>query len=276
MPENAQIKVDSVDLEKVKDLAKDHINENTTLEIAYDIKIVTGVKEYEPTEFDENVQVTIEGLDTNAKEKYKVVHIDDENKTDEIKNVEIKDLVLQTEKTGMAFDIQDGIEFKNVDSTDPSSYRIHRDKDGNCHLQRVFKENGGEWPKHCVQGTEGANIYAPLLSVLSNRSFADKSAYCGKGLNKDCDQYSVFALDENNNITNSAGRIIYNEIKDMSNLEIDVCGIAGDVCVLNTLKDLVNLVGPGCLQVLEKYTASLDDGLTLMNYCVTNNIKYTR
>lgn len=91
MPENAQIKVDSVDLEKVKDLAKDHINENTTLEIAYDIKIVTGEKEYEPTEFDENVQVTIEGLDTNAKEKYKVVHIDDENKTDEIKNVEIKD-----------------------------------------------------------------------------------------------------------------------------------------------------------------------------------------
>ena len=139
-----------------------------------------------------------------------------------------------------------------------------------------FKENGGEWPKHCVQGTEGANIYAPLLSVLSNRSFVDKSAYCGKGLNKDCDQYSVFALDENNNITNSAGRIIYNELKDMTNLEIDVCGIAGDVCVLNTLKDLVNLVGPGCLHVLEKYTASLDDGFTLMNYCVTNNIKYTR
>ena len=86
----------------------------------------------------------------------------------------------------------------------------------------------------------------------------------------------MFALDENNNITNSAGRIIYNELKDMTNLEIDVCGIAGDVCVLNTLKDLVNLVGPGCLQVLEKYTPSLDDGFTLMNYCVTNNIKYTR
>lgn len=139
-----------------------------------------------------------------------------------------------------------------------------------------FKENGGEWSKHCVQGTEGANIYAPLLSVLSNRSFADKSAYCGKGLNKDCEQYSVFALDENNNITNSAGRIIYNEIKDMTNLEIDVCGIAGNVCVLNTLKDLVKLVGPDCLQVLEKYTPSLDDGFTLMNYCFTNNIKYIR
>ena len=154
--------------------------------------------------------------------------------------------------------------------------RIYITKDYHPVSHCSFKENGGEWPKHCVQGTDGANIYAPLLSVLSNRSFADKSAYCGKGLNKDCDQYSVFALDENNNITNSAGRIIYNEIKDMTNLEIDVCGIAGDVCVLNTLKDLVNLVGPGCLQVLEKYTASLDDGLTLMNYCVTNNIKYTR
>ena len=154
--------------------------------------------------------------------------------------------------------------------------RIYITKDYNPVSHCSFKENGGKWPEHCVQGTDGVNIYAPLLSVLSNRSFADKSAYCGKGLNKDCDQYSVFALDENNNITNSAGRIIYNELKDMTNLEIDVCGIAGDVCVLNTLKDLVNLVGPGCLQVLEKYTASLDDGFTLMNYCVTNNIKYTR
>lgn len=154
--------------------------------------------------------------------------------------------------------------------------RIYITKDYHPETHCSFKENGGEWPKHCVQGTEGANIYAPLHSVLSNRAFAQITAFCGKGLNKDCEQYSVFALDENNNITNSAGRIIYDEIKDLKNLEIDVCGIAGDVCVLNTLKDLVKLVGPGCLQVFEKYSPSLDDGFTLMNYCVINNIKYTR
>lgn len=154
--------------------------------------------------------------------------------------------------------------------------RIYITKDYHPETHCSFKENGGEWPKHCVQGTEGANIYPPLHNVLSNRAFTQIAAFCGKGLNKDCEQYSVFALDENNNITNSAGRIIYDEIKDLKNLEIDVCGIAGDVCVLNTLKDLVKLVGPGCLQVFEKYSPSLDDGFTLMNYCVINNIKYTR
>jgi nicotinamidase/pyrazinamidase len=29
-----------------------------------------------------------------------------------------------------------------------------------------FKENGGEWPSHCIQYTEGAAIYQPLAYTL--------------------------------------------------------------------------------------------------------------
>ena len=89
MPENAEIKIENADLEQVKEIAKNYINDNTTLRVAYDIKIVAQDKEYEPTDFDENVQVIILGIDVNSEEKYKVIHIDDENKTDEIQNVQL-------------------------------------------------------------------------------------------------------------------------------------------------------------------------------------------
>lgn len=29
-----------------------------------------------------------------------------------------------------------------------------------------FKENGGQWPPHCVKGTAGSCVYAPLWSGL--------------------------------------------------------------------------------------------------------------
>lgn len=31
-----------------------------------------------------------------------------------------------------------------------------------------FKENGGQWPPHCVKGTAGSCVYAPLWSVINN------------------------------------------------------------------------------------------------------------
>ena len=89
MPESAQIKVENSNLEQVKDITKEHINDKTNLKIAYDIKIIFEEKEYEPTDFDENVEVTISGIDINSNEKYKVIHIDDKNETDEIKNVQV-------------------------------------------------------------------------------------------------------------------------------------------------------------------------------------------
>lgn len=89
MPESAQIKVENSNLEQVKDITKEHINDKINLKIAYDIKIIFEEKEYEPTDFDENVEVTISGIDINSNEKYKVIHIDDKNETDEIKNVQV-------------------------------------------------------------------------------------------------------------------------------------------------------------------------------------------
>ncbi len=93
MPENAILLVANVNEEQTKDALKDVLNKDITYKVAYDIKLLSNEKEYNPTDFDENVKVSISGVDTIDKEnqKYKVVHIDNENKVEEIDKIELKD-----------------------------------------------------------------------------------------------------------------------------------------------------------------------------------------
>ena len=53
-------------------------------------------------------------------------------------------------------------------------------------------------------------------------------------------------------------------IKDMD--QVDVCGIAGDICVLNTLKDGIALYGKEKFNVLTDFCPSLDGGKALSDY----------
>lgn len=120
-----------------------------------------------------------------------------------------------------------------------------------------FKENGGQWPRHCVNHSAGAAIWPALLKSL----FRDeRNIFLHKGVDKDRDEYSVF----NNPVGKK--RIIEaineNEIK-----KIDICGVAGDVCVLNTLRDGVDCLGAGMFNVLEVFSPSLDGGNALKQFC---------
>lgn len=92
MPADAILKIEEVKQEKIQKNTENYINERTKFDIAYDIKIISQDKEYEPKEFDENVEVTFANLDEHEKNKnYKVLHIDRENKTEEIKKVEVEE-----------------------------------------------------------------------------------------------------------------------------------------------------------------------------------------
>lgn len=77
-----------------------------------------------------------------------------------------------------------------------------------------------------------------------------------KGTSADHEEYSVFQN------TTSAARIAQ-LVKETGIERIDLCGIAGDACVLNTLKDGVNLYGAPMFHVLEEYAPSLDGGTAL-------------
>ena len=93
MPADAILTVAVANEEKTKEALKDVLNKDITYKIAYDIKLLSNEKEYNPTDFDENVKVTITGVEPidTENQKYKVVHINDENKVEEIEKIELKD-----------------------------------------------------------------------------------------------------------------------------------------------------------------------------------------
>ena len=95
MPFDAMIKVTRINNEEIYQKAENHINKNAKVKVAYDIKIVTNGKEYEPTEFDQNIQVTIKGNDIKKDDtkSYKVIHIKEDKNNKDLKKVEeIRDI----------------------------------------------------------------------------------------------------------------------------------------------------------------------------------------
>lgn len=77
-----------------------------------------------------------------------------------------------------------------------------------------------------------------------------------KGMDKDHEEYSVF---RNAAAASRIGQLV----QDMDIGRINLCGIAGDVCVLDTLKDGISLYGTSMFHVLEEYSPSLDGGTAL-------------
>jgi nicotinamidase/pyrazinamidase len=82
-----------------------------------------------------------------------------------------------------------------------------------------FKERGGPWPPHCVQGSEGARFHPDLR-------LPDSVVKIAKGVRFDHDQYSAFDQ------TGLAVRLRQDGIR-----RLWVGGLAEDVCVLATVLD---------------------------------------
>ncbi len=129
-----------------------------------------------------------------------------------------------------------------------------------------FQRNGGIWPMHCLQYSVGAAIYPGLIEPIFKTRVATR--VLRKGDNPKVEEYSIF---KNRLSANHIKRII-----DMKHIEqIDLCGIAGDYCVLNTLKDGVEIFGKEMFNVLMPYIASIDGGESLNKFVKDNNIKVT-
>lgn len=128
-----------------------------------------------------------------------------------------------------------------------------------------FIENGGLWPAHCVEDTDGAFVPDYLLSSLVIHK--DTEIFY-KGCDKNKEEYSIFSSEEDGLELEVA---ISSLIKEDS-VYIDVCGIAGDYCVLETLKGLRGIIGNDYISVLSDFTASIDGGEKLNKFLKDNNI----
>lgn len=130
-----------------------------------------------------------------------------------------------------------------------------------------FKANGGMWPEHCVVHTTGWDLPHYLVEVL--RKF--DVTYYNKGDVQDREEYSIFDNEEDGYVL---ARQIRDLIKEDDDTFVDVCGIAGDYCVLETLKGLCQIMGNDHISVLTEFTASIDGGEKLNSFIEENNLGF--
>ena len=82
-----------------------------------------------------------------------------------------------------------------------------------------FEEQGGPWPLHCVQDTEGAQLH-PALDQSRVHVIVDK------GQQPDTEGYSGFEAKELREL-----------LRERGITDVTVVGLATDYCVLNTARD---------------------------------------
>ena len=144
------------------------------------------------------------------------------------------------------------------------------------HLEKdeSFKKNnaGGLWPPHCVQNTEGAEVDKELSDELNKYKNKIKIKIFNKGTVYNHEEYGAFEKIENKNEKNEDDinkYIFYNFGKDsqvqIKNNNIVVCGIAGDYCVMESIKNLLK-VEKFKIEVLVKGVASIDKGVKLKEF----------
>lgn len=107
-----------------------------------------------------------------------------------------------------------------------------------------FKEQGGIWPSHCVAKTEGSEIFQPILDAITL-----PTTFLHKGDVKDKEEYSVMDNEK-------SSKILIDIINILHPKEIDVCGIALDYCVLESVKGLMKN-GVANINLLSNFTPSI-------------------
>jgi nicotinate phosphoribosyltransferase len=85
-----------------------------------------------------------------------------------------------------------------------------------------FKEQGGCWPPHCIQGESGAQ-FAPDVQLPAT------AFVVSKGTEADKEAYSAFS-----------GTNLHGVLSEQGIRRLFVCGVATDYCVLETVKDAIS------------------------------------
>ena len=140
-----------------------------------------------------------------------------------------------------------------------------------------YKEPNIEWPWHCMAYSEDAGIANDVVMACAKNNIPMEVFIKGN-----CSPHTEYGAFEkigtyaygdghmdimcNNRMNNSPVHI--------TTSNVIVCGIAGDYCVMNTIKNLMKYEGPCKLNIFV-YTdgiASIDDGTTIKNFIKENNL----
>lgn len=127
-----------------------------------------------------------------------------------------------------------------------------------------FVENGGVFPPHCVQETEGMNVYPALMKAIEDSRFGN-CHFMTKGDLADKEEFSIFQN------ARSGEKLTHVITEDETFVGIDVCGIATDYCVYETVKDLMNIYPAKQIRVVTNCVAAVDDNDTKLADLMAEN-----
>jgi len=97
-------------------------------------------------------------------------------------------------------------------------------RDWHPRVTKHFKEFGGAWPAHCIQGTKGARFHPDLVIPKT-------ALILSKGMDPEQDSYSAFQA------LTDRGRDLESTLHELGTEELFVCGLATDYCVRATSLD---------------------------------------
>lgn len=117
-------------------------------------------------------------------------------------------------------------------------------------LDDSFKKNGGIWPVHCVEYTEGSVIHPDIMQCVWD-SELDYEIFL-KGTYPSHEEYGAFEIlseerwgnnqriVELKNFEGNSSVYAYEDEGGFDGIEFTICGLAGDYCCKSTYDNLKN------------------------------------
>jgi len=114
-----------------------------------------------------------------------------------------------------------------IDSFSRRRFPIFFTRDWHPQVTRHFKKQGGIWPDHCVQNTEGAKFHTKL-------NVPQGGIVLSKGMDPESDDYSAFNSEDRN------GKKFPQILRDLGIQALYVGGLATDYCIKSTVLDALD------------------------------------
>ena len=127
-----------------------------------------------------------------------------------------------------------------------------------------FTKNKGQWPTHCVQFSNGAAIYQPLLDVLDENNI--DYIVLTKGTNEDREEYSIFK--------NPVSKMTLTKYNEANKFEfVDVAGLALDYCVKDSILDGKKVFTNSKFRLLKDCTAAIGKPEETYDVIINNEVE---